>query len=432
MLQAFWKGTRGNIAIITALALPALLLAGGYSVEFATQVSNKSELQAAADGAAIAATREITLANASSNQILSVARNYLKNNLDLSKGKLAVRAAAVNDMTGVKVVVEHRQKSVFGTLLGTKDHTVRVEAQANVVGNTKICVLGLMDEGILAGVHLDNKAKLTAKDCGVYSNSTSFASIRADSASFLAAQLICAAGGTMAGRSVSFDPEPITDCPQIADPLQQRPAPSVDGCLETDLVVETDTILSPGTYCGGLTIRGMAEVELRSGVYIIKDGPMSVEDEAEIEGEYVGFFLHGEGSVFSFGENTEISLSAPKDGPMAGMLFFEAPDASILKTVVKKTSLFSAFGDLKTLSEMRTHRIKSNNARKLLGTFYLPNSILQIDANAPVADESAYTAIVARRLWLLEGPHLILNTDYAATDVPVPSSLAGGDVRLTQ
>ena len=432
MLQAFWKCTRGNIAIVSAVALPALLLAGGYSVEFATQVSNKAELQAAADGAAIAATREITLANASSDQVLSVARNYVKNNLSSSNGKVSVKAAAVDNLTGVKVVIEQHQKSVFGTLLGKKSRSVHVEAQANVVGNTKICVLGLMDEGILAGVHLDNKARLTAQDCGVYSNSTSFASIRADSASFLAAELICAAGGTMAGGSVSFDPEPITDCPQIADPLKERPAPSVDGCLETDLVVETDTILSPGTYCGGLTVRGDAEVDLRSGVYIIKDGPMIVEDKAELEGEYVGFFMHGEGSVFSFAENTEISLSAPKDGPMAGMLFFEAPDASILETVAKEASIFSAFADLKTLGEMRTHRIKSNNARKLLGTFYLPNSILQIDANAPVADESAYTAIVARRLWLLEGPHLVLNSDYAATDVPVPSSLAGGDVRLTQ
>ena len=432
MLQAFWKSNRGNIAIVAALALPALMLAGGYSVEFATQVSNKAELQAAADGAAIAATREITLANASADQVMSVAKNYVLNNLSASVGEVLVKAAAVDNLSGVKVVVSQQQKSVFGTLLGGEPKTVRVEAQANVVGSTKICVLGLMDEGILAGVHLDNRAKLTAQDCGVYSNSTSFASIRADAASFLAAQLICAAGGTMAGGSVSFDPEPITDCPQIDDPLKERPAPPEETCLETGLVVETDTILSPGTYCGGLTIRGNAEVDLQPGVYIIKDGPLLVQDEAEIEGEYVGFFMHGEGAVFDLGENTEISLSAPKDGPMAGMLFFETPDAALLDSTTSKASILAAFGSLKKLSVMRTHRIKSNNARKLLGTFYLPNSILQIDANAPVADESAYTAIVARRLWLLEGPHLVLNSDYAATDVPVPSSLAGGDVRLTQ
>ncbi len=154
--------------------------------------------------------------------------------------------------------------------------------------------------------------------------------------------------------------------------------------------------------------------------------------KAAMTGDYVSFVMLGDGYFFSFEEDTEISLGAPKDGPMAGLLFFEAPDPEILGAKSTASGFFATFADLSALSKMRRHRIKSNNTRKLLGTLYLPNSVLQTDANAPVADESAYTAIVARQVWLLEGPHLVLNSDYAATDVPVPSSLAGGDVRLTQ
>ncbi len=80
----------------------------------------------------------------------------------------------------------------------------------------------------------------------------------------------------------------------------------------------------------------------------------------------------------------------------------------------------------------RSHRISSTGARELVGTFYLPNSSLQIDAEGPVADKSAYTAIVARNLKLLKGPHLVLNTNYGATNVPVPRMIAGGDIRLSQ
>ena len=60
--------------------------------------------------------------------------------------------------------------------------------------------------------------------------------------------------------------------------------------------------------------------------------------------------------------------------------------------------------------------------------------IYRINANAPVADRSAYTAIIAGRLWLEEGPTLVLNADYAATSVPVPDGIGQRDkgVRLVE
>ena len=67
--------------------------------------------------------------------------------------------------------------------------------------------------------------------------------------------------------------------------------------------------------------------------------------------------------------------------------------------------------------------ITSNGARKLIGTIYLPNGNLIINANSKVADESAYTAIVVRRLQLSKGPNLVLNTDYDRTLVPVPEGV---------
>ena len=82
--------------------------------------------------------------------------------------------------------------------------------------------------------------------------------------------------------------------------------------------------------------------------------------------------------------------------------------------------------------EVRLHKIASNNARNLLGTLYLSRSILLINADAPVADSSAYTAIVTGRLWLQKGPILTLNSDYTKTTVPVPGGLIGTKPVLTQ
>ena len=56
----------------------------------------------------------------------------------------------------------------------------------------------------------------------------------------------------------------------------------------------------------------------------------------------------------------------------------------------------------------------------LLGTIYLPQGRFTVDAEQSVAEESAYTALVVKRLELSAGPRLVLNTDYDETDVPVP------------
>ena len=139
--------------------------------------------------------------------------------------------------------------------------------------------------------------------------------------------------------------------------------------------------------------------------------PVVVTDTASLAADDSGFYLTGWNSVVWFNANTTISLSAPVDGPLAGLLFFEDRAAS----------------------GVRLHRFASNNARKLLGTIYLSKSMLNIDANAPVADQSAYTAIVTQSLQLQSGPNLILNSDYSATKVPVPEGIKGASqVVLTQ
>jgi hypothetical protein len=65
----------------------------------------------------------------------------------------------------------------------------------------------------------------------------------------------------------------------------------------------------------------------------------------------------------------------------------------------------------------------SDDARTLLGTIYLPRGRLHVGANKPVADKSAYTIVVANRFSLSEGPTMVLNTNYGATDIPVPEGV---------
>lgn len=76
----------------------------------------------------------------------------------------------------------------------------------------------------------------------------------------------------------------------------------------------------------------------------------------------------------------------------------------------------------------------NDNARTLLGTIYLPVGRLIIDAKKPIADQSAYTVIIARMINLYDGPDLVLNARYGSTDVPVPNGVgpSSADTQLTQ
>ena len=191
-------------------------------------------------------------------------------------------------------------------------------------------------------------------------------------------------------------------------------------CTYTNLAISGGAAtLTPGVYCGGLHISDGASITLLPGVYVIKDGSFIVDSAATVSGNGVGFYLTATAPVswtkfpnLYFGTDTHISLSAAATGEMAGVLFFED----------------------RTLPKGALHAILSNDARNLLGTIYLSRGFLGVASSTPVADQSAYTIIVANALLLYGGPELVLNTNYSATAIPVPDGVGpkNGGVYLSQ
>lgn len=85
-------------------------------------------------------------------------------------------------------------------------------------------------------------------------------------------------------------------------------------------------------------------------------------------------------------------------------------------------------------NSQRLVQYRSGNACELLGTIGLPRGTLKVDTVVPVADSSAYTAIVAKRFKMDGSPVLVLNTNYGATDIPTPKGVGptGGAVFLRE
>lgn len=395
---------RGGVALVFALVLPVLLLVVGSGIDFAQATMQRQRLQDIVDNAALAAARELGLADARRENVSAAVEAMVKNMLAIngSRGELSALSVSVaSEPLEVAVRASQPTQPYFGAAFGMLPLEFEVVSVARVVGRPNICVLGL-DLQASGTIDLQRQARVTGQNCAVFSNSRHANGIKSKNSAALTASFICSAGGRDGGPG-NFQPTPVTDCPTFDDPLAGRPEPALGACKGPPAAITSSTALQPGTYCGGLVVKTGADVLLEPGIYVIRDGPLVVEDGSRLSGQGVGFFLSGSGAVILFARGSSIDLAAATGGPMAGLLLFKG----------------------RSQPTTGLHQILSDDARNLLGTIYLSRGRLHVDANAPVADKSAYTAIVARMLTLYGGPHLVLNTNYDLTSVPVPDGIKG-------
>ena len=114
--------------------------------------------------------------------------------------------------------------------------------------------------------------------------------------------------------------------------------------------------MSPGLYCGGLTVKGSAQVTLSPGTYVISGGRLEVFGTSSFTGSHVSFYLNDAAATIAFRDTATIDLSGAATGEMAGLLFFEdhaaPPD--------------------------RRHHISSTNVRNLERFSFRRNHILRL------------------------------------------------------
>ena len=401
----YFQSENGNIAIVAALGSVGLFGAAGFAMDMAKIQSTHTDLQTIADNSALASAKEILVSN-SKGTVEAAAKTLIKSGIAeiFHSEDVKIEQSVEADLSNrrVHVALTMQQDSLFGSIFGLNKTTVSVAADAKISGGDKLCVLSL-ETSASDSIALTDSAKITATECDVQANSNSTSAITAWNGSWIKSAATCSVGGYQGGTT-NFVPQVITDCPILKDPLANRPIPAVvaKACDYTNLQVNGGaSVLSPGVYCGGLNISTGANVTFLPGIYVMRDGIFQASNGSRLYGKGAGFYLDGATSTFKFNTQSSVELYAPLDGEMAGLLFFS---------------------DRKSTD--RIQQINSEFAHQLVGTIYLPNDIFQIAANTPVADQSAYTAIIARRIILNQSPNLVVNANYGATDVPVPDGIA--------
>ncbi|MGE0181893.1 MAG: pilus assembly protein TadG-related protein [Parvularculaceae bacterium] len=438
----FLNNRNGNVALTFALVAPALFCAAGIAIDFRARVSQRDALQDAADTLALRGARELLLENSTEQSIEAMLAASAERQFGPTLGAFAMKPDAVKPENAVTVEISQpSRKSFFLSNIAPHEDPIVVSATAVTQGVTNMCVIALEDRDHNA-IKANLSAALEAPKCAILSNSTSPGGIEVSGLAKLSAAFICSGGGYR-GSSLNYSTQPLTDCPAYSDPLADRTPPSFGGCDHVDLeigdhsqrltkvledilagviaVIDATTgstltgytryDLQPGVYCGGISIASKADVHFAPGEYIMNGGALTVDQGARLYGENVGFYF-ADDATFDFRKTAIIHLTAPKTGLMAGILFWESAEAG----------------------EGARYAIKSSNARTFLGTIYLPKGVLQVQSAMPIADNSAYTALVIGKLSMTGSPSLVLNADYGATDVPTPEGVGptGGTVFLRE
>ena len=157
-LNAFAASTSGNVAAIVALLTPLLIFIMGSVVNLSTAQSAHSRLQSAADSAALAAARELYMANSRPEVLKSVAYSFAMTNLgNQAEGvsidvKIGGRSDATAAESAISTEVTVTLNKDFGKSLPMPDLTgvigeLTASATARIAGGGRICAIALTKEG---------------------------------------------------------------------------------------------------------------------------------------------------------------------------------------------------------------------------------------------------------------------------------------------
>ena len=413
LMDRFGRDRCGAILPVFALGVTLALGTAALAIDYGRWHSERTVLANTADAAALFGAAVLTTAQAAGNSGDAAARAQAAalSAIQVNIGDDGTPTITVTESPGsVKVVLRKQgQRTLSGAIL-PQDVSISVESEAAVGPATKTCAIAL-DANAAKGIEFDGSGTLTANNCAIWSNSTSATSIDAEGSGGGTATAICAAGGVNTGN-YSFNPPPQVNCPPAQDPLAQWMPPAVGtGCYQTNFQRSGNQTypLSPGVYCGGITASGGARLVLSPGLYVIKDGPLRLSGGASIEGQAVSFLFTGAGSSVDLGGSSVVHLSAPVDGPMAGLVFAAGRNEPVLASQIRGSAeLF------------------------LEGSVYLPTHNLEFHGGPAAAVPATSTVLIARTIRFAGNSTIQFGFQSGTTSMPDHSAqmYIPGNVRL--
>jgi len=396
--RAFWRDQRGGLTVIMAITLPAMMMLICAAIDLASLNAEHSQMQDAADATALAMAKQLGVATA--NGISARATDYADAQLGevATRDSVQVATSIAPDNASVTVTLTGRRSSFFGDILPPGGWTLNTQATAVTMGELPLCVLSYGATGSY-NLHVANQSHMTAASCLVQSNGD----ITVDKSAVLQSGMAQAVGNA-AGP---ITPSPQSGAPAIADPfatLDVSVPPNSCSPYNYNYLASGVNVLAPGIHCGNYVVTNGATLQLAPGEHYFAMGQLQLQGNAILTGSDV-VLVFDRHSHFAFTQQSTVDLSGRTSGPYAGF---------VIATTRKNNGTFS---------------ISSTSAEKIEGAIYIPAATLNVQGVAnKVAQQSAWTVVVAQAIQVSGSADLVINANYATSTVPVPGGVGSHTV----
>ncbi len=436
----------GAVLPLVAISLVAIFVMAGFVLDIGLAYKDRKDSQLVADAAALAGAHELFRGN-SSVQATSAAYSAAADN-DYASGVDGVSITVntppasgfyVGNNMSVEVTISRPTPTSFLRLVSMSALNVTTRAVANGDLAASLTCIYALDPDAEGAFEVLSTSVLDA-GCGIQVNSNNYRASKVESGACIKAGMVAITGGYTYGQVCGFggdayecsiaDTCPMTGVPPAPDPLASYPAPTVDygtcdyagnekapgGPYERYLVDGGTVTLNPGTYCGGLDIKGGALVTFNAGTYILRGGGLFVSGAGtHIEGNGVTFYNtcfnpcvgndtdQEDFSPIEITSSSSANLAAPTSDPMEGMLFFQDPDA----TPSPDPGSFPV------------NRIDSSVDATLTGIMYFPTQHFKYHSSSEGATGD-YMVIVAQTFEVSSSSMVYVNNNYAGLSNGAP------------
>src|ERR1700683_3764719 len=376
----------GQVMVLICLAIIAIMGLIGVVVDVGFLQQQRNRMQTAADSAALAGAQEVSYGDMVAAGIADATSNGFTN------GQNSVTVAINSPPTlgpnagksgFVESIVATSEPTYFLQVLGYKNISVSARAVA-AVNSSPNCVY-VMDPSASGALSITGNITIQT-GCGFLVDSSSSSGLLANGNIAMTASTIGLTGGYSSTGNVSFTPTPKTGIAAAVDPLSYVQAPAVGSCAHTSYTLSGNTgsasspkKLTPGVYCGGITVSGNSWLTFNTGTFILAGGGLQIVGNSVMTGTGVTFYnTTGTGGYrgISITGNSTMNFSAPTTGTLAGILFFQD------RTVASSGAASSIIG---------------NSSSTFDGAFYFPTTALTYSGNSST---SGYSIVVADKFTL--------------------------------
>ena len=269
------------------------------------------------------------------------------------------------------------------------------------------CVLTLSKTASPA-IDLSGSANFVGKNCVLHANSSATGAISVGGSSTVKADGYCAVGTVVSYYALS--PTPENGCVEMDDPYATLPAPTDTTCKQatTNVSVQPSqtTTLQPAVYCGGLTIKG--DATFKPGLYVIKDGPLTLNSQGTVIGNGVTFYLMGNNAGFDINGGAKLELSPMTDGPYRGLLIVQDRNSNV----------------------SGTSKLNGNSGTLVKGAIYAPTQLVRMNGTGTFGQASPFMPLIADRVSITGNATAYTDATSVNLVAPLPKSLSGA--RLAQ